>query len=127
MSILGVIVRARPDDLAGLKPRLAALAGVELAEVDAGARPAPEDGRLVLVIEDAADRAAAATLGEIALWPEVLNTSLVYEYSGPDSPAPEAAVADYRAWRGSLKDLGQPAAGTPRAADWPAGSTPDAT
>jgi hypothetical protein len=32
----------------------------------------------------------------------VLNTSLVYEYSGPDVPATAAGVSDYRDWRGSL-------------------------
>lgn len=96
MSILGVIVRAQPAAVAGLEQRLRALSGVEVA--DSSAAP---DGRLVLVIEDSADTAAAATLGAIATWPEVLNTSLVYEYSGPDSPAPDA-VEGFRDWRQSL-------------------------
>jgi nitrate reductase NapAB chaperone NapD len=63
---------------------------------------AAPDGRLVIVIEDSAGSSAAATLGAIALWPEVLNTSLVYEYSGPDSPAPdgvaEASATGAAAW-----------------------------
>lgn len=98
MSILGAVVRLRPEHLAAVVPRFAALPGADLALN-------PGDGRLVLVIEDAlADgvvHAAAATLAAIAQWPEVLNTSLVYEYSGPDAP-PADAVSDYRAWRGSL-------------------------
>jgi nitrate reductase NapAB chaperone NapD len=96
MSILGVIVRSHPHAIAGIGDRLRQLPGVDVAELATAA-----DGRLVIVIEDTADAAAAATLGAIALWPEVLNTSLVYEYSGPDSPAPDT-VADYRDWRGSL-------------------------
>ena len=40
----------------------------------------------------------------------VLNTSLVYEYSGPDAPASATGeVSDYRAWRGSLKGSTGPA------------------
>lgn len=105
MSILGVIVRSHPHAIAGIEARLRQLPGVDVAELAAAA-----DGRVVIVIEDTADSTAAATLGAIALWPEVLNTSLVYEYSGPDSPAPDT-VADYRDWRGSLAADG---AGRPR-------------
>ncbi len=102
MSILGAVVRVRPEHLAAVVPRLSVLPGTDLALN-------PGDGRLVLVLEDAeADgvlHSAAATLASIAMWAEVLNTSLVYEYSGPDAPpAGDAAVEDYRAWRGSLKD-----------------------
>lgn len=104
MSILGALVRVRPQHLDAIAQRTAALSGVDLAAN-------PGDGRLVLVLEDAEVdgtlHSAAATLAAIALWPEVLNTSLVYEYSGPDAP-PAGAVEDYRAWRGSLKDLSNP-------------------
>lgn len=96
MTILGVIVRSHPHAVAGIEARLRRLPGVDVADLAAAA-----DGRLVIVIEDAADSSAAATLGAIALWPEVLNTSLVYEYSGPDSPAPEG-VEGYLDWRRSL-------------------------
>lgn len=96
MTILGVIVRTLPSALAGVDQRLRSLPGVELA--DSSAAP---DGRLVLVIEDSATTTAAATLGAIATWPDVLNTALVYEYSGPDSPAPDD-VEGFRDWRRSL-------------------------
>ena len=101
MSILGVVVRTRPQDVAVVAQRLAALPGADVALN-------PGDGRLVAVLEDAqhfdgSTVSAAATLGGIALWKDVLNTSLVYEYSGPDAPAPDGADAiDYRAWRDSL-------------------------
>ena len=102
MSILGAVVRVRPSDVAATVAELAACPGTDVA-LD------PGDGRLVLVIEDAERdgqlHAAAATLASIALLPQVLNTSLVYEYSGPDAPPTGGgAVEDYRAWRGSLKD-----------------------
>lgn len=102
MSILGAVVRVRPQHLEVVVPRTSALPGVDLALN-------PGDGRLVLVLEDAERdgtvHSAAATLAAIAMWPEVLDTSLVYEYSGPDAPPiGSGAVEDYRAWRGSLKD-----------------------
>jgi nitrate reductase NapAB chaperone NapD len=102
MAILGVIVRGLPEGAPALAGRLSALPGLELAETTAAA-----DGRLVVVIEDTATTTAAATLGAIATWPEVLNVSLVYEYSGPDSPAPDD-VEGFRDWRRSLVP------GTPR-------------
>lgn len=80
MSILGVIVRTRLEDLPEVEAALRALPGVEVAE-----RADDADGRLVIVIEDTAGQAAATLMAEIALWPRVLGTSLVYEYSGPDA------------------------------------------
>jgi nitrate reductase NapD len=87
-----------PHDVA---QRLRSMPGVDLGL-------SPGDGRMVAVIEDATNTdgtsaAAAATLGTIATWPGVLSTSLVFEYSGPDSPAPEGSDAiDYRRWREAL-------------------------
>ena len=106
MSILGVVVRTHAHAAEALGRRLAALAGVELVA-------APGDGRCVIVIDDGADAgtpaaatSAAATLAAVAQWPEVLNTSLVYEYSGPDSPAPGDGLQSYAQWRDSLRDVG---------------------
>lgn len=98
MSILGVIVRTRPGDLAGVRQELSTRPGVDLAAD-------PGDGRIVIVIEDTATTAAAALLGEIATWPAVLNTSLVYEYSGPDAPDAAAELTSYTDWREGLKKL----------------------
>lgn len=97
MSILGVIVRTQPGTTGTVRDRLAGRVGVDIAAD-------PGDGRLILVLEDAGGGSAAGTLGELALWPEVLNTSLVYEYSGPDAPAP--AVASYTDWRNGLASSG---------------------
>ncbi|MBI5256351.1 MAG: chaperone NapD [Burkholderiales bacterium] len=101
MSILGVIVRTRVEDLPATETALRALPGVDVAEMLVA------DGRLVIVIEDTAEHAAAATMAGIALWPQVLNTSLVYEYSGPDAPSPMQGVEQYADWRSSLRDLAQ--------------------
>lgn len=111
MSIIGAVVRTKPEHLASVMLQLQALPGVDPALN-------PGDGRLVLVLEDAERdgqlHTAAATLAAIALWPQVLNTSLVYEYSGPDAPeASGASVCDYRAWRGNLKDWADPRIGPP--------------
>lgn len=111
MSILGAVVRVRPEHLAELVPRIQALPGTDLALN-------PGDGRLVLVLEDAVQggvaHAAAATLAAVATWPEVLNTSLVYEYSGPDAPpVGNSGVREYVDWRSNLKDWAQPSAVPP--------------
>ncbi len=98
MSILGAVVRTRVADVASVAQRLATQPGVDLALN-------PGDGRMVLVLEDALavdgqPVSAARTLADIALWPDVLGTSLVWEYSGPDAPPPEGSqMHDYRAWR----------------------------
>lgn len=105
MSILGVAVRTRAADAPDVARRIAALPGADVA-LD------PGDGRLVLVIEDAEVDGtlvgAASTLAAIALWPQVLQAHLVYEYSGPESPA-AGGGGDYRAWRASLHDIAAPA------------------
>lgn len=74
MSILGVIVRSRPEHAAEVRAQLAALPGLEVA--------AAEGGRFVTVIEDSGDATAAETMARVAQLPQVLNTSLVYEHSG---------------------------------------------
>ncbi len=102
MSILGAVVRVLPEHLASAASRLALLPGVDIALN-------PGDGRLVLVMEDVADQhdagvvsSAAATLTAIATWPDVLSTSLVYEYSGPDAPPLVTDdMSDFRSWRGN--------------------------
>lgn len=106
MSILGAVVRVRPEHLAAVVPRVQALPGVDLALN-------PGDGRLVLVLEDTEQggtvHAAAATLADLSSWPEVLNTSLVYEYSGPDAPpVGQSGVSEYVDWRSNLKEWAQP-------------------
>ena len=98
MSILGVVVRARPEHRELVSTQLARQPGLDLT-VDA------QDGRFVVVIEDTDTVPAAQTMAAIAQLPNVLNTSLVYEYSGPD--VGQASVTPdndfhYQAWRGSL-------------------------
>jgi periplasmic nitrate reductase NapD len=101
MSILGVVLRVRLDHVAQVAEKLAGMPGVDTV-ANRG------DGRIALVIEDTGESdvpTAAATLGAMSAWPEVLNASLVYEYSGPDAPAPEAAVPAFQAWRDQLSDI----------------------
>lgn len=98
MPILGAIVRTHADATAQVRARLAGRPGVDIA-VD------PGDGRLILVIEDSAHSSAAAMLGEISTWADVINTSLVYEYSGPDAPGATGEVEAYTDWRDGLAKL----------------------
>ncbi|MBL8304457.1 MAG: chaperone NapD [Ideonella sp.] len=100
MSILGVVVRTHPAHIGALRQSLRDCPGADVA-LD------PGDGRLILVIEDTPGQTAAAALGLISGWPAVLNTSLVYEYSGPDAPDAGEAVADYTDWRAGLTRLAQ--------------------
>lgn len=100
MTILGVVLRVRPERVAALAESLAAEPGVELTQN-------PGDGRLVLVIEDSEASSAAARLGQLAIHPDVLASSLVYEYSGEDSPAP--AQHQHAQWRQDLHRLDAPA------------------
>ena len=94
MSILGLVVRVRAEDVEATEASLRALPGVDVA-----AREDAADGRLVIVIEDTDERTAAARMAEIALWPRVINTSLVYEYSGPDAAGQAGSIERFADWR----------------------------
>lgn len=98
MSVLGVIVRARPSSTDAVRAALEQLPGVDIA------LEAP-DGRLILVIEDSGTCPAAAALAEVAAHPLVINTSLVYEYSGTDADRVDDGLDGYMAWRSGLNDL----------------------
>lgn len=101
MSILGTVVRVKPEHLQGVCQQLSQLPGLDIALN-------PGDGRLVVVLEDSAQATAAQTMAHMALIPEILNTSLVYEYSGADAmPAGEASPADthFQAWRSTLTEM----------------------
>ena len=101
MSILGVVLRVLPEQLVAVLDTLHPTPGVDIAMN-------PGDGRLVLILEDTAERAAAQTFATIALLPGVLNASLVYEYSGPDI-AHAASAQDfdtrYQSWRTTLSQM----------------------
>lgn len=98
LTILGVIVRTRPGATEEVRAKLRARPGVDIAAD-------PGDGRLILVIDDCEAHSAPATLGELATWPNVINTSLVYEYSGPDSPPAGPALDAYQDWRAGLGSI----------------------
>jgi nitrate reductase NapAB chaperone NapD len=104
MNVLGVIARARASDVDTVAAGLAALAGVDVALRS-------PDGRLILVIEDSAASTAAAAMAQVALHPLVLNTSLVYEYTG--AGAPDDGLDGYNAWRKSTHELARSAPPAP--------------
>ena len=100
MSILGIVVRTTPDHASALGLHLA-----EFPELDVALNPG--DGRIVVIAEDSAERTAAQVMAEIALMPRVLNTSLVYEYSGPDveQHAHQAHPTRFQSWRTTLTEM----------------------
>lgn len=101
MSILGTVVRVRPEHLTEVMAELGRWPGLDIA-LNSG------DGRLVVILEDTADTTAAQNMAAMALLPKVLNTSLVYEYSGADVmcvDAPASADVSYQSWRTSLSDM----------------------
>lgn len=101
MSILGTVVRVRPEHLAEVIAELSVQPGMDIALN-------PGDGRLVVIIENTTATTAAQAMAAMALMPHVLNTSLVYEYSGPDleedSP-PLQEVKQFQSWRSSLSEM----------------------
>lgn len=103
MSILGVVLRVLPEHLAQVTGEIASIEGLDIALN-------PGDGRLVIILEDTAERAAAQTFAAISLLPGVLNASLVYEYSGPDvvQTAPSQAFdTRYQSWRTTLSQMAE--------------------
>lgn len=71
MNISGVIVRARPEQLAAVRARLAEIAGVEV-------HAATDDGRLIVTVEEASDRLLADAVIGLNNVPGVLAASMVY-------------------------------------------------
>lgn len=71
MNISGVLVRSLPGNIPAVTARLEALAGVEVH----GANP---DGRLVVTVEEAGDRAMADTVVRIQDLPGVISVSMIY-------------------------------------------------
>jgi periplasmic nitrate reductase NapD len=85
MNICSCVVHTQPAVGADVAARLAALPGVE---VHAGTGA----DKLVVTVEDTAERLAADTLGTLTLVPGVINAVLIYHYGGDDL-APTAAPA----------------------------------
>jgi nitrate reductase NapD len=68
--IASVIVRARPEHAAGLAARIAATPGHEVYAV--------ADGKVIVVIEAASERALADCMDGLRQEPDVMLVSLVY-------------------------------------------------
>lgn len=79
MNISGVILRARPEKLPGVRNGLAMIAGVEIhADGD--------DGRLVLTIEDGEGYAPPDVFLKLHELDGVISASLVYQYCDEGFP-----------------------------------------
>ncbi len=71
MNISGVLVRSRPENIEAVRERLEQIEGVEVH----GANP---DGRLVVTVEQAGDRAMADTVVKMQDLPGVISASMIY-------------------------------------------------
>lgn len=71
MNISGVIVRVRPENVAAVRKRLAAIDGVDV-------HAATEDGRLIVTVEEESDRLLADAVLRLNGVPGVLAASMVY-------------------------------------------------
>jgi nitrate reductase NapD len=80
MNISGVVVRAYPDRLAGVRAQLEKLQGVEVH----GTNP---DGRLVVTVEQESDHAMSDAVVRLQEVPGVLSASMIYHQfeEDPDS------------------------------------------
>ncbi|MCC7487220.1 MAG: chaperone NapD [Burkholderiales bacterium] len=72
MKIASVVLRARPERLAGVRARVATIPGVEVQAADYG--------RLVLTIEDIDGHLTADALARLHRIEGVIGLSLAYEY-----------------------------------------------
>lgn len=89
MNLSGIAVAVRPQELDAVAARLAALPGVEVAQVDR------VGGRLVLVQEAASFADEVERFGAIQQTPGVASADLVCHYFGDqpiDSPDPQRAL-----------------------------------
>lgn len=102
MSILGCVLKVKADKLGGVLTSLKRAVGTDVALN-------PNDGRLVLILEDTESTTAAQTFAAISLLPDVLSASLVYEYSGPDVTRSDkgrsAENTRYQSWRTTMSEM----------------------
>ncbi len=82
MNISGVLVRSRPENIASVSERLLTIAGLEV-------HGANEDGRMVVTVESASDRALADTVEKLNEVPGVISTSMIYHQFEEDSQLEE--------------------------------------
>ena len=85
MNISSVVLRARPERIAGIRAALASCAGHEIHAEHA-------DGRLALTIEDSDTQSAVDAFVALHDIPGVLAVSLIYQFSEED-PGPAASAA----------------------------------
>ena len=76
-NICGCVVHTKIATGTAVARRLDAMPGVE---VHAGA----DRDKLVITVEDTAERFAADTIGALQQVPDVINATLIYHYGGDD-------------------------------------------
>ncbi|MDR0563479.1 MAG: chaperone NapD [Azoarcus sp.] len=74
MKIVSLVLKFLPNHAEAIKPLVAAVPGASVA-VDSG------DGRMIVVLEDGPDYAVSDSILQIHQIPQVMSTTLSYEYS----------------------------------------------
>jgi len=77
MNISGVLVRAWPAQIAGVRAQLEAQPGVEVHAVS-------EDGRLVVTVEEESDRLLADRITQFNEITGVLSAAMIYHHHESD-------------------------------------------
>ncbi|RKZ88638.1 MAG: glutamate synthase [Candidatus Parabeggiatoa sp. nov. 1] len=78
MNISGVLVHARPEQVAQVEKQLTEIPGVEVHAVT-------ENGRLVVTVEQDNDKMIADTVLNIHNCEGVLSAAMVYQYGDDDT------------------------------------------
>lgn len=78
MNISGVLVRARPENIAVVQQTLETIEGVEV-------HAATEDGRLIVTVEASGDGATADKVYQLQDLPGVIAASMVYHQFEDDA------------------------------------------
>ncbi len=77
MNVSGVVVRAYPESMPGVKAALEGLPGVDVYG-------ASDDGRLVITVEETRGQALTETVLKVQDLKGVLSASMVYHYCDDD-------------------------------------------
>lgn len=87
MKIVSLLLQIRPEQREEVSTQLLEIPGVSLHGLT------PEGGRLVVMIEDGDDYSVSDSIVAVSIAPNVMGTTLAYEYTDEDVTPAELAAA----------------------------------
>lgn len=87
MKIVSLLLQIRPEQREEISAHLLHIPGVSLHGLT------PEGGRLVVMIEDGPDYSVSDSIVAVSIAPNVMGTTLAYEYTDEDVTPAELAAA----------------------------------